>query len=205
MLCHSLYWNWKKLHSRSFRFRLCKVLIWLSLPSLTYYPLLSSTRHCVSEWFIPQVLSSILSVCVTLKYQPTCWMADPCLKDQFPISLQKSLESPTAYGLGLGSVGTDRMSRARLLFIQRKASSWLFFECPASICGRCRNSTEGFALPTPQKTRICFLPVCWNSKLNFDWNGGSGSCEWHISEIEFRESCFTAAGRESGCYCSSRC
>lgn len=162
MLCHSLCWNWKKLHSRSFRFRLCKVLIWLSLLSLTCYPFLSSTRHCVSEWFIPQALRSILSVCITLKYQSTCWMADPCLKDQFPISLQKSHESPTAYSLGLGSVGTDRMSRARLLFIQRKASSWLFFECPASVCGRCRNRTEGFAIPTPQKTRICFLS-CWNS------------------------------------------
>lgn len=44
-------------------------------------------------------------------------MVDPCLKDQFPISLQKSLEPPTAFGLGLGSVGTDRMSSETVFFI----------------------------------------------------------------------------------------
>lgn len=163
LLCYSLCWHWKKLHSR---FRLCKVLKWLSLPSFTYYPFLSLTRHCVSEWFLPQALS-ILSVCITLKSQSTCWMADPGLKDQFPISLPKSLESPTAYVLGLGSVGTDRMSSARLFFIQRKASSWLFFECPASVCSQCRNSTESYALPTPQKTHICFLPVLLKQQIEF--------------------------------------
>lgn len=54
-----------------------------------------------------------------------------------------------------------------MCYIQRKASSWLFFECPASVCGRCRNSTESFALPTPQKTRICFLPVLLKQQIEF--------------------------------------
>lgn len=141
---------------------LCKVLIWLSFPSLTY-PFLLSDRHCVSEWFIPRALS-ILSVCVTLKYQPTCWMADPCLKDQFPISLQKSLESPTVYGLGLGSVGTDRMSRGGDCFLcgGKQAHGYSL-----SVCGRCSNSMESFALSTPQKTHICFVPVLLKQQIEF--------------------------------------
>ncbi len=181
------------------------MLIWLSLPSLTYYPLWSSTRHCVSEWFIPQALSSILSVCVTLKYQPTCWMADPCLKDQFPISLQKSLESPTAYGLGLGSVGTARMSRARLFYTEESklmAILWV-----SRICLRpMQKQHEEFRITdTPENMHLLPARPAETANWVLIETVAVAAVSGIFSEIEFREWCFTAAGRESGCYCSSRC
>lgn len=136
---------------------------------------------------------------------------------QLSISLQKWLQSSAVYVFRFGSDGTDNLlvsTSCDLYAVEDNLITILQVSSPSHLNPHWFTSVTGTALRVSHyhrgRTRTSASgPSRWNSKLNFDWNGGAGSCEWHVhwNGIEkVTVYCdFTAVVRNICNYRSTRC